>query len=307
MTWETNQMAMYEGYLMHYGVPNMKWGRRRWQNQDGSLTPEGKIHYSIGEGGNKRLEKEYRRDMKQLNKLVRNTDVELQKAIEAKYNKRADVSKKVGLASASVATTGLGGAEALKLVNSAKKKKASESADKLLNEAKESLSKTDNKVHDLWKSDTQAYDATGKWTGKGYSDETWKKINSAMKDMEEKDDALMGERRKIIDDFNKGAKKREKAADIGKKVGIAAAGVSAASFGYAGYSKARAHVAKKLQTDEGHEKAVKKAREQYNQMQKTFANTSYRAMVDQQLIASYKKEHPNTKLTDKEILKNLTA
>lgn len=32
--------------LMHYGVKGMKWGVRRFQNADGSLTPEGRKHYS---------------------------------------------------------------------------------------------------------------------------------------------------------------------------------------------------------------------------------------------------------------------
>ena len=35
--------------LAHYGVKGMKWGVRRYQNPDGSLTPEGKVHY--GKGG----------------------------------------------------------------------------------------------------------------------------------------------------------------------------------------------------------------------------------------------------------------
>lgn len=29
-------------YLQHHGVKGMKWGRRRYQNKDGSLTPAGK-------------------------------------------------------------------------------------------------------------------------------------------------------------------------------------------------------------------------------------------------------------------------
>lgn len=32
--------------LRHYGVIGMKWGVRRYQNKDGSLTPAGKKHYA---------------------------------------------------------------------------------------------------------------------------------------------------------------------------------------------------------------------------------------------------------------------
>lgn len=34
--------------LQHHGVKGMKWGERRWQYKDGSLTPEGYIHYGYG-------------------------------------------------------------------------------------------------------------------------------------------------------------------------------------------------------------------------------------------------------------------
>lgn len=37
-------------YLAHYGILGMKWGVRRYQNADGSLTTEGKERY--GSGGN---------------------------------------------------------------------------------------------------------------------------------------------------------------------------------------------------------------------------------------------------------------
>lgn len=39
-------MNNYE--LYHHGTKNMKWGQRRYQNKDGSLTPLGRIHYGIG-------------------------------------------------------------------------------------------------------------------------------------------------------------------------------------------------------------------------------------------------------------------
>lgn len=36
-------------YLMHYGILGMKWGIRRYQNADGSLTDAGKKRYSISD------------------------------------------------------------------------------------------------------------------------------------------------------------------------------------------------------------------------------------------------------------------
>lgn len=37
-------------FLVHHGVIGQKWGVRRYQYQDGSYTPEGRIHYDIGNG-----------------------------------------------------------------------------------------------------------------------------------------------------------------------------------------------------------------------------------------------------------------
>ena len=33
---------MYDDYLMHHGILGQKWGVRRFQNADGSLTAAGK-------------------------------------------------------------------------------------------------------------------------------------------------------------------------------------------------------------------------------------------------------------------------
>lgn len=43
----------YEQYLMHHGIRGQKWGERRFQYEDGSLTPEGRRRYGV---------KEYRRE-----------------------------------------------------------------------------------------------------------------------------------------------------------------------------------------------------------------------------------------------------
>lgn len=42
-----------DNYLIHHGVKGQKRGFRRYQNEDGSLTAEGREHYGVGEGNKK--------------------------------------------------------------------------------------------------------------------------------------------------------------------------------------------------------------------------------------------------------------
>lgn len=48
--WEYNY-----NYLSHHGVKGQKWGDRNYQYEDGSLTPEGRVHYGYGKGNKKSL------------------------------------------------------------------------------------------------------------------------------------------------------------------------------------------------------------------------------------------------------------
>ena len=45
-------MPFSTDFIQHYGAKGMKWGNRRWQNEDGSLTPAGRAHYGVGEARN---------------------------------------------------------------------------------------------------------------------------------------------------------------------------------------------------------------------------------------------------------------
>lgn len=53
MTWDYN----YTDELYHYGVLGMRWGVRRYQNKDGSLTNAGKKRYSPDDLGRKAVPK----------------------------------------------------------------------------------------------------------------------------------------------------------------------------------------------------------------------------------------------------------
>lgn len=61
---------MEDYILVHWGIPGMRWGVRRYQNTDGTLTELGKQHYGKGGKANSKLDKAIKVSMKKIDKAA---------------------------------------------------------------------------------------------------------------------------------------------------------------------------------------------------------------------------------------------
>lgn len=57
---------MSDLYLEHHGIKGMKWGVRRYQNPDGSLTAAGKQRYGVGADGIMSNREQYQKENKKI-------------------------------------------------------------------------------------------------------------------------------------------------------------------------------------------------------------------------------------------------
>ena len=56
--------SYYYDYLTHHGIKGQKWGVRRFENEDGSLTPAGKARYADYDGPLSRKKRKVVRDLR---------------------------------------------------------------------------------------------------------------------------------------------------------------------------------------------------------------------------------------------------
>lgn len=260
-------------HLAHHGIKGQKWGVRRYQNPDGTLTAAGRQHYGMSDGGSRKASRQFNRQMRKLNRLQKRTDVELQKQNIEKYDRRAQKAMKIGNTAVGIAAAAGGGAYGLNRL-------AKAFDDKIVQSNKDER----RRDHDLFE---QYHDTTRNNYELAKSGAISEKFQDHLdnaayhKYKTDRQNMSRYEYNSRVDNANK-RDRAEVVRDVAKYTSYAAAGTAAASYGVAAYNKIQSHLAKKRITDAGHQKAVAKYEQQYSKMMNQFANTPYSDLLKKQ-------------------------
>lgn len=85
------------GELYHYGITGQKWGYRRYQNEDGTLTAEGKIRYGKTNPGDPAIQSTSMRIRNKGLKKYQNDDGTLTPKGKKKFSKLIDAYDKLNV------------------------------------------------------------------------------------------------------------------------------------------------------------------------------------------------------------------
>lgn len=250
------ELIGYSDYLEHYGIKGQKWGVRRFQNEDGTLTAAGKEHYGLSNGGsgNEKLAGRYAREAKKLKKLSDKADVNIQRSRAEKLEKQSKTAKRVGNTAAAAVLPALG----VSVLSDSNNRAA--------------IRKLNNDINSVayirsngakMRTDTP-FDAVN-WI----SPEKAHKINLATF-------------YSPLGDSNFAAPRKgdKTAGAVAKAVAIGAGATAVGAYTTAAVSKVMAKAAKRRTTDIGHAKAVQKCQKQIDKMTKMFADTPYADLIN---------------------------
>ena len=118
-------------YIKHHGIKGQKWGVRRFQNKDGTLTPAGKQKYGSKENFEKQYPEERKAATKAATKAVKKASDKGVDAVKAAREVEAERTKKRQ-------------AKADKALEKAAREKASKMSDQELREAVNRLNLEEN-------------------------------------------------------------------------------------------------------------------------------------------------------------------
>ena len=137
-----------EEYLAHYGIKGQQWGQRRFQNEDGTLTPEGRKRYGLNPKYAGMTDKELREALE--TKRTQNKYVEL---MTEGPRKRQNEIKELTKTAFSTAKTGVG------IIDATKWQSIRNQADAAIKEESESLKgrKPGDPEYDKAKENIQMY------------------------------------------------------------------------------------------------------------------------------------------------------
>ena len=100
MTYYVGSMPFGGDDLQHHGIKGMRWGVRRYRNEDGSLTEAGRKRYSYG---GKEVSRHFKRNMDKLNRLSLNKDLGHQTRRAGVMGDKALRNLRKGVADAAIA------------------------------------------------------------------------------------------------------------------------------------------------------------------------------------------------------------
>lgn len=83
----------YGGHLEHYGIKGQQWNVRRFQNEDGTLTPEGMRRYGVGQGDKRISAREFSR-MADNYKQNKSYDDSIRKRIQKEKEEGVDIGNR---------------------------------------------------------------------------------------------------------------------------------------------------------------------------------------------------------------------